>query len=200
MSDIPNNKTREEILKVAEKLFMKRGYAGVKLRDIAAEVGMRHASLYYYAPDGKKGLFIEVMKRSFYRHRAGLEQTIADAPSEISAQMHAVAEWMITQPPMDLGRMTESDLPAMEPEIGAKLGNLAIESITLPLIEALDAAAKRGEITPMHDYATAAMAFTVLVESVHNIPDEVVTYRIPGGRKQVSKTLTDMLLNGWLPR
>lgn len=200
MNDIPDNETRELILKVAEELFMKRGYAAVKLRDIAAEVGMRHASLYYYAPGGKKDLFVEVMKRSLHRHRTGLAQTIADADDTICEQMYAAAEWMITQPPMDLARMTEADLPALDPETAAELGHLAIESITVPLVEALGTASVRGEIAPMDDYGTAAMAFTVLIESVHNIPEEVVKHRIPGGRKQMSKTLTNMLLNGWLPR
>src|SRR5690348_6377925 len=102
MTDIPTNENREQILKVAEELFSKRGFAAVTLRDIAAAVGMRHASLYYYAPGGKEALFVEVMRRSFHRHREGMAQAIADAGDDFSDQMNAVSTWIISQPPMDL--------------------------------------------------------------------------------------------------
>jgi len=45
-------------------LFSKRGYIRVRLRDIASAMGMKHASLYYYAPAGKQQLFIEVVERN----------------------------------------------------------------------------------------------------------------------------------------
>ncbi len=73
---LPDNETCEHILKVANELFSQRGFAAVRLRDIAAAVGMKHASLYYYVPGGKEQLFIEVLERNFHRHREGLTQAI----------------------------------------------------------------------------------------------------------------------------
>ncbi|MEZ4865744.1 MAG: TetR/AcrR family transcriptional regulator [Caldilineaceae bacterium] len=198
--DLPNNETREAILKVAEELFSKRGYAAVKLRDIAAAVGMRHASLYYYAPGGKEDLFVEVMQRSFQRHRTGMAQAIRAAGPALPDQMQAVAEWIVSQPPMDLARMTNADLPAIDPQKAAELSKLALDAMTIPIIEALQAAAVRGAITPMPNYGMAAMAFTVLLQSTHQIPEEAVQREIPGGRKAIGQTLVNMLLYGWLPR
>lgn len=50
MSDLPQNETRTRLLDAADGLFSRRGHTAVTLRDIASKVGMRHASLYYYAP------------------------------------------------------------------------------------------------------------------------------------------------------
>jgi AcrR family transcriptional regulator len=66
-----SNSTHQTILDAAERLFAERGYAAVKMHDIARAVDMRHASLYYYAPAGKEQLYVEVMERNFNRHRAG---------------------------------------------------------------------------------------------------------------------------------
>jgi AcrR family transcriptional regulator len=38
------SEARERVLAAAERLFAERGYAAVTLRDIAAAVGIRHAS------------------------------------------------------------------------------------------------------------------------------------------------------------
>lgn len=200
MNNTPNNETREQILTVAEELFFQRGYAAVKLRDIAAAVGMRHASLYYYAPGGKEELYVEVMRRSFHRHREGISQAIRSASNSLVDQLVAVAEWMLSQPAVDLTRMTNADLPAIDSKVAAELGKLAIDSMTKPLIDALKAAAARGEIEPMPHYGLAAMAFNVLIQSTHHIPADAVEREFAGGRKVITQTLVNMLLYGWSPR
>lgn len=86
MNNRPNNATWLRILDTAEDLFAKRGFAAVKLRDIASAIGMRHASLYYYAPGGKEQLYIEVMDRVLRRHRAGLEHVIVAAGDDLREQ------------------------------------------------------------------------------------------------------------------
>ena len=45
MLNSPNPEARERVLSVADRLFTERGYQAVTLRDIAQEVGIRHASL-----------------------------------------------------------------------------------------------------------------------------------------------------------
>ncbi len=52
-----NTDARERVLDAAERLFAERGYASVTLRDIAAEVGIRHTSLYHHVPGGKEAIF-----------------------------------------------------------------------------------------------------------------------------------------------
>ena len=47
----------QRVLDVAERLFMDRGYSAITLRDIADELGMKQASLYYHFPGGKGATF-----------------------------------------------------------------------------------------------------------------------------------------------
>ncbi len=53
---------RREILDIAAGMMRRHGYAETSMRDLAAEVGMQTASLYYHFPS-KDALATEVMRR-----------------------------------------------------------------------------------------------------------------------------------------
>ncbi|MBC8098664.1 MAG: TetR/AcrR family transcriptional regulator [Armatimonadetes bacterium] len=195
MRDLPNNETRQRLLDAAELLFIKRGYASVKLRDIAEAVGLHHASLYYYAPGGKEQLFVEVMQRSLNRHREGMTQAAAQAGRDLHAQVYAIAAWLAQQPPLDLQRMAHADLREIDPAQAEALMMLAFDALRLPLAEVLHQANAAGSATVANP-ELAAIAFVQLMQSVHNIP-ELAT---PEARQAVGYEMADMLLNGWLKR
>lgn len=195
MHDIPDNDTRTRLLNVAEELFSTRGYLTVRLRDIASAMGMRHASLYYYAPAGKEGLYREVMERMMRRHRTGLEQAIANAGPAFRAQIYAVVEWLVAQPPLDMIRLNQTDLPELAPETAAHLMTLVYESVRLPIGAAIRQAVANQQIT-VPDVDLAALGLVSLVESVHAIPAAYVG----GDRAALGRQLADMLLDGWLRR
>ncbi|MEZ4656481.1 MAG: helix-turn-helix domain-containing protein [Caldilineaceae bacterium] len=195
MDNRPHNETRERILDVAEALFMQRGYSAVKLRDIADEVGMRHASLYYYAPGGKEELFVAVLRRSLLRHQQEMTRLIAEADDNIQAQAYAVSDWLVSQPPLDLVRMVQADLPAIDPAKAAELSGLLVHALTAPLMGALRGAQAAGAVTVANE-GMAAMSLITLIQNIHHIPLE----SIPEGRQAFGRKLVDMLLNGWLTR
>ncbi|MBC8099532.1 MAG: TetR/AcrR family transcriptional regulator [Armatimonadetes bacterium] len=190
----PSNDTHQRILDIAEELFFKRGYAAVTLRDIAAPLGMKHASLYYYAPEGKKQLYIEVMERNFVRHRAGITEAIAGAGGELRQQMYAVARWLVAQPPLDFSRMHQADMSEISQEQRERLMAMGYDAIRIPIVVALKQARNTGQIKPLPDLNLAAMAIVSLVGSVHNIPVEYSG----GWQAQIGLQLVDMLLDGWL--
>jgi AcrR family transcriptional regulator len=195
MSEAPDNETRARLLDVAERLFAARGYAGVKLRAIAAEVGIHHASLYYYAPGGKRQLFIEVMERSFERHRAGLTDAIQRAGADIREQLRAVVAWLVAQPPLDLSRMAQADMGALDRADADRLMTLAYDALRLPIVEALEAASGAGLI-PWDDLDLAAMGLVSLAQSVHSVP-----FRMPDTlRASIGQRLADMYVEGLLKR
>lgn len=195
MSDLPNNETRQRILDVADDLFSKRGYAAVTLRDIAGEVGMRHASLYYYAPGGKEQLFVEVMERSLHRHRQGMTDALSEAGDDLRDQLRALVRWTVSQPPLDISRMQHADMLAVKPEQAHKLMDLAFDAIRLPIVAVLEPARRAGVID-LPDLDLAALALVSLLQSVHQIPPPFTQT----DREEVGFRLVDMLLNGWLKR
>lgn len=195
MQRLPQNATRERIMDTAEALFMARGYNAVKLRDIADEVGMKHASLYYYVPKGKDQLFAEVVRRSMERHHSQLTRVIDAAGDDFKAQIYAVSDWFVTQPPIDLVRMAEVDLAALSAELQTELREKIMFSLNEPVIRALHRANDSGVAT-VPDPGMASMALLTMLQGVLHIPADVVQNR----RLMFGRDLVDMLFDGWLAR
>jgi AcrR family transcriptional regulator len=140
----------QRILDVAEALFMDRGYSAITLRDIADELGIKQASLYYHFPSGKEQIFVAMAERLFDRHRAGLETALAGADIDLSAQLQAVAGWFHSQPPVKILGMFHADIPALSHEHTHHLEGMARDAMYMPLRKAFVAAQERGEIRATH--------------------------------------------------
>lgn len=188
---------RERVLDVAERLFAQRGYTAVTLRDIAAELGMRHASLYYHVPGGKEELFEEVTTRTLTRHANGIERALTSTSPTIEAQLLALADWLVTQPPMDLLRMSFTDLPAISPERAARLSQLAYQALIKPVEEALRQAHQRGEMAD-HNLPMVAGLLLGTIQSLFAAPASIVGN--PAQLRVMAHEAVRVLLVGLLPR
>ena len=81
--------TKEAILLEALKLFADKGYEGVSVRDIAAEVGIRQSSLYKHFAS-KQDIFdtlVETMKKRFPQASASFQ--LPDGPIQEVAKEYA---------------------------------------------------------------------------------------------------------------
>lgn len=201
MTVIPESK--ERVLAAADRLFMERGYKAVTLRDIAESLGIKHASLYYHAPGGKEQLYIEVTERNLRTHQAGLTEAMAAAGDDVRAALYGAAQWLITQPPMDLMRMTLSDLHEIAPEHAARLGMQAQQAMLHPIRDVLNAAQARCAIAPV-DGGLIAGGLLSMLEGLHAVPD--MAFAVPGTawtgrtRLDMARELIDAFLIGLLPR
>jgi AcrR family transcriptional regulator len=136
---------RNRVLDEAERLFRARGYNTVTMRDIASEVGIRQASLYYHFPS-KEQLFVAVTERVFERHRIGLQQAIQENGSDLRSQMHVAAEWFLSQPPIHFLSMVHTDMPSLDQENINRLTASFSQAIFEPLRQTFVQAQERGEI------------------------------------------------------
>jgi AcrR family transcriptional regulator len=189
-----NTEARERVLDAAERLFAQRGYSAVTLRDIAADVGIRHTSLYHHAPGGKEELFIEVTERHLRRHHDGLTQAIIHAEPNVRAQLCAAADWLLSQPPMDLIRMNNSDMPAINAAHADRLSWLAYESMLAPLEDALEHAQQHGEIKH-HNLGLIAGGFLGMIQSLYAVPQSALDEHALS-RQALAYDLIDVILNG----
>jgi AcrR family transcriptional regulator len=80
-----------QILATATRLFSNRGYSATRLDDIAAELGVTRAALYYYFPRGK----LEILELVCAAGMDGAEQVLRDAVS-ISDPVVAVESFFTT--------------------------------------------------------------------------------------------------------
>jgi TetR/AcrR family transcriptional repressor of nem operon len=76
--------SREAILAAARRTAQARGYHGLNFRDLAAEVGIKAASLYHYFPN-KADLGAEVAKRYWQDTAVTLDALLAEAGNPIDA-------------------------------------------------------------------------------------------------------------------
>lgn len=189
------SEARERVLRYAEHLFSERGYAAVTLRDIAAGLGMRQASLYHHVPGGKEELYVEVTERNLRRHHRGLEMALTHAGG-MRSQLRAAAHWLLSQPPMNLSRMVRSDLSAITQAHADRLLTISYETLFAPLEGALRRAAERGDIRA-HNPILLAATFISLVEGLW---DACGGRTDAWQREELAAELIDVLLDGLRPR
>ncbi|MCF7832206.1 MAG: TetR/AcrR family transcriptional regulator [Candidatus Marinimicrobia bacterium] len=67
-----NTTTHDKIIEVAIRTFAERGYAGVSMREIADELSITKAALYYHFP-GKEEIFKACINHSVERILEGME-------------------------------------------------------------------------------------------------------------------------------
>lgn len=184
---------RERVLMAADRLFTERGYQLVTLRDIAQEVGIRHASLYYHFPQGKEELFIEVTARRMRQYREGLEHALQNAPLNWQDRLYAVAYWMLEQAPMYLGRMLQSDVRLISDEAAEQLRVIVYESLMVPLAAIFrEALADHPDPTKRQRGVILAGMFLSLIEGIDNLPPSYVA----GSKQELVEVILDVMLNG----
>ncbi|GAC1539624.1 MAG: hypothetical protein NVS2B7_11430 [Herpetosiphon sp.] len=192
---IPSTTVRERVLNVAEDLFARRGYASVTLRDIAAEVGIRQASLYHHVPGGKEQLFVEVTERHFLRHRAGLTEAMAHEHMDIRQRLYAAAEWLLGQQPIDLIRMVYSDMPAIDADQAVRLSRVGFEALLRPIESVLQQAQAAGEIRH-EQLRLVAGSLVGMIESLFAVPAQHILH----SRLAMAKMVIDIMLDGLRPQ
>ena len=79
-----NINAREAILLSAKRMAQSHGYSGLNLRDIAQEVGIKAASIYYHFP-GKADLATAVAKRYWEDGAEALEAISQENPDPVEA-------------------------------------------------------------------------------------------------------------------
>lgn len=76
--------SKEAILLAAKEAAQARGYNGLNFRDLAHQVGIKAASIYYYFPS-KAELGEAVARRYWEDTKEVLEEMLAEAPSPLQA-------------------------------------------------------------------------------------------------------------------
>jgi TetR/AcrR family transcriptional regulator len=88
-----SERTRAAILAAAETLFAERGLAETRLEDVAAAVGIRRASIFYYFAD-KPALYDAVLADVFDGLRARIEPVLLGGGPLAERAVAAVSAWI----------------------------------------------------------------------------------------------------------
>lgn len=77
--------TRLRVLEMTSELFRRNGYQATSMRDIAAAVGMKSGSLYYYY-ESKEALLAAILNDSIDAHVAAVRQAMDALPPGVSVR------------------------------------------------------------------------------------------------------------------
>lgn len=72
-----DNKTSGQIINMAFRLFLEKGYEATNLREIGAEAGINASTIYFYYKS-KEELFLEILERIYQTHHQQLDAVKPD--------------------------------------------------------------------------------------------------------------------------
>jgi len=139
------------ILDAAMKVFMRKGYDGARMQEIADEAGMNKALLHYYFRS-KEQLFQKIFKESFRKFWPTIELTLTIDNSDIRKVIRAIVDGYVTMletmpylPNFIIGEINRNP---------GKVADLIKDSGIKPqaIITALTQAMNRGELVRMNPH------------------------------------------------
>lgn len=154
----------ERIARTAARLFLEKGYAGVSLRAVAAELGIRAASLYHHCPAGKAELY----ERSLLVFLADYREALAAARgrARFPERLLRMTDWMVEHPPVDLQHIVRVDLPHLDPERAGELSARLHDAVLGPFVETLEEASGAGTLRSRVQTELAAACVVSLVQGL----------------------------------
>ena len=86
-------KSREDILRLAVPLFAKSGFDGVSIRNVASQIELTPAALYYHFKD-KEELYFETVKHAFETKTSAAKDLI-ESSSDPIANLESFITWFV---------------------------------------------------------------------------------------------------------
>jgi TetR/AcrR family transcriptional regulator len=158
-------RSKAAILAAAENHFSRLGFAATRLEDIADELGLTRAALFYYFND-KQTLFDAMIADSFGAFASQLSELLEPASGTISERLElAAGAWVdavVSRP--NLARLI---LRFVADGIEQTSQRIFIENPQIPqkFFELFEEGRKTGELKPLHDdpffFASASIGTTV---------------------------------------
>ena len=156
---------KEKILEAAHQRFLHYGYSKTTMNEIASDLCMSKALLYYYFPD-KSQLYTDVMRRVADEYLEVIQSkmnTFCDLKEAFEFQINSQHEFILKNYNFfDFFRLNEQNLPEMIWEIVTKVHETEIEM----LVNAIQAECTKGKIKPV---ANPDEIVELLLDALHGV-------------------------------
>ena len=189
----PSDEASAHVLDAAERLFLERGFAGVRVRDLADAIGIQAASLYYHAPGGKKELWDRVVQRALARHRRELASALDATRGDLEAQLRAAAAWLLSQPPVNVVAVATAQIGTAPEDEAHAVSEQVYESLMRPISTAFADAQAQGAIRegPAPDLLAG-----VFVAAINGLAPAGRAGSLPAPPQALAEEIVDVILNG----
>ena len=144
---IESDTTEEKIKEAARKVFLKKGYAATRTRDIAEEAGINLALLNYYFRSKEK-LFNQVMKEKMQQFFGVLLPVISDPSTKLEIKIELIVcnyiDMLKENPDLPLFVLSEMK------DADHLTDTLPVQKLTLKVSFIKQLQEKRPDINPVH--------------------------------------------------
>jgi AcrR family transcriptional regulator len=164
---------KEKILEAAHQRFLHYGYSKTTMNEIAGDLAMSKALLYYYFPD-KSQLYIAVMQRiscDYLQNLSSKVNTFNNLQEAFEFQINAQHEFILNNYNFfDFFRLNEQNLPDMIWEI---VGQVRQSERDL-LVTAIKTEFAKGKIKPI---ANPNEIVELLLDALHGVRGNTLSYK-----------------------
>ena len=164
---------KDKILEAAHHRFLHFGYSKTTMNEIAGDLSMSKALLYYYFPD-KSQLYVAVMRKvadDYLKNLSAKINTFADLKEAFIFQIDTQHEFIVTNYNFfDFFRLNEQNLPDMIWEIVTKVH----ESETELLVSAIKTEVGKGKIKAV---ANPNEIVEVLLDALHGVRAKSLSHK-----------------------
>jgi len=167
---------REKILEASYQRFLHYGYSKTTMNEIAGDLSMSKALLYYYFPD-KSQLYVAVMNKLANGFINMLSEKVAQATDLLSAfkaQIDTHHNFMVTNYNFfDFFRLNEQNIPAEIWDIISKIHQTEIEQLS----DSFNKDIAAGRLQPVDD--TSGMVDLIL-DALHGVRVRSMSHKKTG--------------------
>ena len=197
----PGADTRACLIDRFTHQLVEQGYLGISLNTIAADCGIRKASLYHHFPGGKAELFREVALGYIDQQVARLSAALV-ATGDLTARLTALAG-LYTQPGVhvsDLGQAVYQATRHLPGDLRSEVSHAYVDSLISPVTELMGQAVADGDLAPA-DPGFLSWTFFALASSLTPIPDDLAMPPDERGEGPTDpsasvRAVVDLFLNG----
>lgn len=180
----------DQVLEGAREVFMKDGFEGASVDDIAKTAGVSKATLYSYFPD-KRLLFAEVAKSECLRQACTAVEVVTtdSSPDEVLYEAgRRMIEFFISDFGLSMFRICTAESGRF-PELGQQFYASGPELVRLRLVDYFHEAVAKGQLE-ISDFDLAADQFAELCKAT------IIPRLLCGVKTSFTQAETDRVLNG----
>lgn len=148
--------TRARILRQAEQLYYRGGFAGISLQDLATELGITKAALFHHFKS-KQHLFFTMLLAMLEQRRERIEAAIA-AQSETTARLRAILLALAECPFFDPMKFLTDERDKLSPEQQREIEAAFTRALQEPIARVLAEGVAAGALRP-HRMMLGVMLF-----------------------------------------
>ena len=179
--------TKSRIIEAADALLHQYGYLGASMDAIAAQIGIRKASLYHHFPDGKDQIMLEIGERLIQYDRQGFQNAL-ESGGTARERLEAMASFSL-EDTRQTNRVLRDAMRFMPDEHQRHLGAQFFSAIFDPVQATLEAGIASGELRA-HDTRFGAFSFLSLLSEMNDPPQRATWNDLP---RQIVNLLIDGL-------